>query len=74
MSDDLPPWASEDITPEGSTAPVYISKPGANPTVEDNLLTPTEVMAGVATARADGIAALVALGLTEDQAKAIAGV
>lgn len=61
---------NEDITPDGSVAPVKLTvEPIIDPGNEMEL-----AMEAAQQARQDGIDKLMALGLTEDEAKAIAGI
>lgn len=64
---------NEDITPDGSVSPVFLDP---TPAVFDPTIVEEDPQIAIREAderRAAGIAKLVALGLTEDEARAIAG-
>ena len=61
---------TEEITPEGSVAPVWLDP---TPIVQAETPDISEQLATQLAARAAGIAKLMALGLTEEEAEALAG-
>jgi len=63
-----------DITPEDSVVPVHLDTTPLDPIIIPDGESPFDIAKTQEELRDSGIAKLVQLGLTEDQAKAIAGI